>query len=393
LFIVKVAHKNGRFFCCESKEKDIGYKIMKRLSVCVAILVFIAPMFVFGATKFSYGVWIPYWKRVAAVPEVAKNISKVKTISPFSYEVQKNGKIWDAMKLKEEGWLQLLELTGSEGKTIIPTISWMKGDEIHAILSSSTLRAMHSSNILTLVNQNDFDGVDIDYENKPAETKTYFIKFLTELKKELTKRKKTLSCTIEARTPVSSRFTVIPKTIEYANDFKELGKVCDEVRIMAYGQGSIDLLLNKKKRINGNYYMPVSDKEWVEKVIIEALQSIKKEKLVLGVANFGYEYSLSTTTPTSTVKYEKLRSVTYNDVSQILSSRGIKGVRNTAGEFGMSYVTSTLTNVTSSLRFISFSDAYAIQDKIKLAKKYGLRGVMVFRIDGESDPKLWEIMK
>jgi spore germination protein YaaH len=350
-------------------------------------------MFVLSATKFSYGVWIPYWKRIAAVPEVAKNISKIRTISPFSYEVQKNGKIWDAMKLQEESWLQLLELAGSEGKTIIPTISWMKGNEIHTILSSSTLRSIHIKNIITLIDQNDFDGVDIDYENKFADTRVYFTKFLTELKKELTKRKKMLSCTIEARTPVSSRFVKIPKDLEYANDFKELGKVCDEVRIMAYGQGSIDLLLNKKKQIKGNYYMPVADKEWTEKVIKETLKSIKKEKLILGVANFGYEYALSTTESSSTVKYEKLRSVTYNDVSEILTRTNKNGARNSAGEFGLTYASSTLGNTTSSLRFISFSDAYAIQDKIKLAKKYGLRGIMIFRIDGESDPKLWEILK
>lgn len=373
--------------------KRYTLKNVKRFCILISLLLVFFPLYTFSAQKFSYGVWIPYWKRTTAVPEVSKNISKIKTISPFSYEVQKNGKIWDAMKLKEEGWLQLLELTGSEGKTIIPTITWMKGDEIHNTLSSSTLRAAHIKNIVALVDQNDFDGIDIDYENKLAETRVYFTKFITELKKELTKRKKTLSCTVEARTPASSRFSIIPKDLEYANDFKELGKVCDEVRVMAYGQGNIDILLNKTKRNNGKYYMPVADKDWVEKVIKEALKSIKKEKLVLGVANFGYEYSLSSSTPTSSVRYEKIRSVTYKNVSELLSSFGRKGERNNAGEFGLIYTTSTIGTTTSSLRFISFSDAYAIQDKIKLAKKYGLKGIMVFRIDGESDPKLWEIMK
>jgi len=374
---------------------------MRKFFIIVFGICIIIPSTTFGATKFSYGVWIPYWKRITAIPEVVLNISKIKTISPFSYEVQKNGKVWDAMKMKEEGWLQLLELTGSEGKTIIPTVSWASGNEIHTNLSSTTLRAVHIKNIITLVDQNDFDGVDIDYENKLADTRVYFTKFLTELKKELTKRKKVLSCTIEARTPASSRFVKIPKDLEYANDFKELGKVCDEVRIMAYGQGGIDLLLNKKKRISDNFYMPVADKEWTEKVIQEALKSIKKEKLVLAVPNFGYEYELSTTSATSSIQYNRLRSVSYKDVSNVLTNTGVKAKRNNAGELGVTYSTSTsvLSTTTSiiavknSLRFISFSDSYAIQDKIKLAKKYGLKGIMVFRIDGESDPKLWEIMK
>ena len=356
------------------------------------------PTFALGATKFSYGVWIPYWKKVAAVPEVVANIAKIKIISPFSYEVQKNGKIWDAMKLKDESWLQLFELTGSQGKTIIPTISWASGDEIHTNLSSSTLRAAHIKNILALVDQNDFDGVDIDYENKLADTRVYFTKFLTELKKELAKRKKTLVCTIEARTPTSSRFVTVPKDLEYANDFKEIGKVCDEVRIMAYGQGGIDLLLNKAKRAKGNYYMPVADKDWTEKVIKEALKSISKNKLVLGVPNFGYEYAVSAATASSSVQYDRLRTISYKDINAIVANTGIQTKRNNAGELSVTYTTSsvsmaTSTTATTSLRFISFSDSYAIQDKTKLAKKYGLKGVAVFRIDGESDPKLWDILK
>ncbi len=150
---------------------------MKKFFVIVFSVCIIVPSIAFGATKFSYGVWIPYWKRTTAIPEVVSNISKIKTISPFSYEVQKNGKIWDAMKLKEESWLQLFELTGSEGKTIIPTVSWANGDEIHTYLSSTTLRVAHIKNIITLVDQNDFDGVDINYENKRADTRVYFTKF------------------------------------------------------------------------------------------------------------------------------------------------------------------------------------------------------------------------
>lgn len=348
------------------------------------------------AASFSYGAWIPYWKKTAAIPETIARVDALKEISPFAYEVQAKGGIRDAMKLKDVSWLTLMETAGSKGIKIIPSFSWQNGDEIHPILSSSTARAAHINNVLRLVDENDFDGIDIDYEDKRAETKTYFSKFLTELSKAMHSRKKTLSCTIEARTPPTSRFVSVPKVLEYANDFVVINKVCDEVRIMAYEQGRIDLKLNKKKSVSGAYYFPVSDTEWVDKVIVEAVKTISKSKLVLAVANFGYEYEVANTN--GAITYKDVQSLTYDDAQALASSTGSTFVRNNAGELGFTYVTSTISgtstlSIATSTRFVTLSDAKAIQAKIALAKKYKLKGAFLFKIDGESDPALWNILK
>lgn len=367
---------------------------MKRIIPFIVVIIIAGiPAYSFSAQKFSYGAWVPYWKKTGAIPELMQHIDTIKEVSPFSYEVQTNGTLRDAMKLQDESWLGLMELAGSKGIKIIPTISWMDGDQIHIRLSSSTLRVAHEKNILKLVDTNDFDGIDIDYENKKAETKSSFSLFLKELSKELHTRKKTLSCTIEARTPTASRFKVVPKDLEYANDFKAINSYCDEVRLMAYGQGRIDLLLNKKKDTKG-YYMPIADKEWVEKVIVEMGKTVTKSKIMLGVPNFGYEYEA--TSASSTV-YKKIGSLEYNDVIALASSTGKTIMRNAAGEAGFSYATSSLPSATSTpvavTRFVVVSDAQAIQDKVTLAKKYKLKGVMLFRVDGESDPKMWSVLK
>ena len=364
---------------------------MRKTSIIALLLIvgILTPSVSFGA-QFSYGAWIPYWKKTAAIPETIQHIDTLKEISPFAYEVNTNGTIHDAMKLKDVSWLTLMETAGSKGIKVVPSFSWQDGNAIHRVLSSSAARAGHMKNVLQLVDENDFDGIDIDYEGKKAETNTYFSKFLTELSKAMHARKKTLSCTIEARTPVGSRFVTIPKKLEYANDFGVINKVCDEVRIMAYEQGRIDLKLNKKKSVSGAYYFPVSDTEWVDKVIVEAVKTISKNKLMLAIGNFGYEYDVINNN--GVVSYNDVQSLTFNEAKALASSTGAAFVRNNAGELGFTYTTSTNvgTSTLISTRFVTLSDAKAIRAKIALAKKYKLKGIFLFKIDGESDPALWD---
>jgi GH18 family chitinase len=189
----------------------------------------------------------------------------------------------------------------------------------------------------------------------------------------------------------------IPPEIEKCvNDFKSINAYCDEVRIMAYDQRNVDLKLNKAKG-GVNYYMPVADKDWVKKVLDEAIKTINKKKIVLGIANFGYEYEVVKND--SDTLYDKRQSLTYTEMMTLASTTGSTPKRNAAGELSFVYekqvpVSSTTPTLTvTSTRYISFSDATAIQEKVTLARKYGLKGVYLFKVDGESDPKLWTVLK
>ena len=53
----------------------------------------------------------------------------------------------------------------------------------------------------------------------------------------------------------------------------------------------------------------------------------------------------------------------------------------------------TSKNSNMTFRMVTWSDSQAIADKVALAKKLGIRGVAIFKIDGGQDPKMWEILK
>ncbi len=366
------------------------------------------------AAKFYYAGWLPFWKKQNGAMDISTNVYKFQEISPFSYEVRPNGTLIDSLKLKEGFWPAWLSAVRDAGVKNIPTIAWFDGPGLHKLLSNKKKRIAHEDIIAKLVKDMKFDGIDIDYEAKLPETKDYFSTFLYGLAIRLHPMGKILSCTIESRMPLDSLRGGVPKEeVKRANDFKALNKYCDQIRIMAYDQGLVDGKLNVSKG-NGKLYAPVADPDWAKKLIQEATKEISPKKIMLGIPTYGYEYEVSW--ENGYLTYMRLRSHTFFQAINRAVAVGALQERNSAGEYSFTYATSTSVGsvspsltfrVSSTLpaviasnnakglytRFVSFSDADSAAQKIALAKKMGLRGVVFFKFDGEQDPFLWGKMK
>lgn len=361
----------------------ISSRIFKRSILFLAI--FLAPFVSKAAISgLSYSAWIPYWKKTEGVAETIANLSKLNEISPFSYTVSTKGDLVDTLKIDSDLWVALFKEARANKVKILPSILWTDSVAIDQTLRNPVARQAHISKIMAEVTLRNFDGIDIDYENKFASTSPNFSIFLRDLGIQLHARGKTLSCTIEARTPPASRYLVVPQILEYANDYPSLNKYCDQVRLMAYDQGPVDIKLNMARRLGGLYY-PIADSTWVRKVVELALKDISAKKIVLGVATYGYE--LEVTDKVKYFDYKKVRSLSFKDFQQLAKEVGVVPTRNNAGELSIVYRTKD-----NKIRFVSFSDAKAIADKIFIAKLYGLHGVAIFKLDGESD-KYWGSVK
>jgi len=360
--------------------------------ILIILLLGLAPFSALAAVasaKFYYGGWIPYWNKTMGTQNVIDNFKtkSLAEISPFAYEVKHDGTLKDKMKIDEAPWPDFLSLARGLKIKILPSVALFDGDEIHYLLSNAKRRQAHEDIIAAMVLSQNFDGVDIDYEAKKSTDKNYFSTFIKGLAIRLHPKKKILSCTIEARPPAASLLAkgVALKDIKRANDYAVLNKYCDQIRVMAYDQGFVDLKLNETKS-KGQFYAPVADPAWVKKVLQEALKQISPKKIMLGIPTYGYEYEVAL--GNGDPDYKRIRSIGFKDAMALATSTNSALVRNNAGELSFTY------NFTAfSTRLVSLSDAKAMEDKIKLAKKLKLRGVFFFKLDGENDPLIWEKMK
>jgi spore germination protein YaaH len=364
--------------------------------------------------------WIPYWRTATGTADVLPHLSRLTSVMPFGYTMHEDGTLADTAHLTKEPWTSFIAEAKKNKVRVIPTVMWGNGDSIHKILSNPVTRVALEDEIVKVVKENNFDGIDIDFEAKKHETIDHFSTFLKGLSQRM--GNKWVYCTVEARMPLDHRYSPGAKipadAVDYANDYKEMNKYCDRVEIMAYDQGVIDLTLNNARSAP---YAPVADPAWVESLVTLAAESIDKKKIIIGVPTYGYEY---TVTPLAGggYKYDRLWPFNPRYATDIAAKLGITPARNSAGEMGFAYdpkilaaiaptggestqtqqmtATSAVAqnagsqvNTSQPFNYFSWSDSRAIADKVALARKLGVRGVAVFKFDGGEDPGVWGVLK
>ena len=364
---------------------------------------------------FYYGVWLPFWQSQNGASDISLNLNVLHEVSPFSYAVRTNGTLVDDLNIGNGSWDPWFSAVRSAGAKIVPTVAWLDGSTIKALLANGPQRRALEDRIATLAANEKFDGIDIDFEGMPTTTRPYFSLFIEGAAMRLHAAGRSLACTVTPRTPLSSLYDSAPlPTVIYAENYTVLNQYCDEVRVMAYDQGTIDITLDASKG-DGTLYAPVADPAWVRKVIQQTIAYINPKKVMLGIPTYGYEYQVSWNMGATT--YERVRSFDFFDAMDRAEENGVEPSRNNAGELSFTFASSThisgvplsLTAIVASTLpaalapglanagasttfFVSFSDAQSTADKIKLAKEYGLRGAILFKADGQVDPAIWGVM-
>ena len=369
--------------------------------------------------KFEISGWVPDWRSASGTIDVLPHLSELTSVMPFGFSVSSTGKILDHAHITEAPWPSFIASAKQAKVRVVPTVFWGDRAAIHKILSNASTRIALEDAIANLVKENGYDGIDIDFEAKQSKTRDYFSTFLKGLYQRLPG--KWVYCTVEARQPLIDRFspgaTIPPDATDFANDYREMNKYCDRVEIMAYDQGTINIRLNTARSAP---YAPVADPAWVEDLVNLAAQDISKNKIIVGIPTYGYEYLV--TPVNGSFKYDRLWAFNPAYALQIAAKLGITPHRTSANEIGFIYdpnalktVAPTGSNVTftqqstpdSSLaqnlgsqvntsepfNYMTWSDTQAIADKVGVAHKLGVRGVAIFSLGGAEDQGMWNVLK
>ncbi len=337
--------------------------------------------------KFFISGWLPYWQKKAGADSLLGNLALFSEINPFAYGVNQDGTLRDTPDIKNAPWPKLEEEAQKEKVAFIPTIIWADAPAMHATFSDSQKLEKHVSAISMMLTQNNFPGVDIDYEGKDVADRELFTVFLETLHQKLAPLGKTMSCTVEARSQDNppSDWTGT-RAMSFANDYPALNRLCDSVRIMAYDQ--VFQVGGGKKIFDDSNETPATpnaDIDWVEKVMRYAMRFISSSKLVMGVPTYGWEFSITKTD--SGYHYEKVKSVTYPQAMEEKMQNNATLERSAGGEPFFTYT------APDGKHLVTFSDAQSVGQKIDLAKNLGLKGISLFKIDGQTDPKLFSEIK
>jgi spore germination protein YaaH len=227
---------------------------------------------------------------------------------------------------------------------LIPMIAGVSGSgPIVNMISSPSKRAEHIANLVALVDQKGYDGINIDYEKVPESDKALFTQFMSELAVAMHAHGKQVGLAV----------TAIFQAKGSVFDYPGLAAVVDEVDIMGY-----DFHWS-----GGPHRGPVAPLSWIKAVVAYVASTGQPQKFILGLPNYGIAGSWYST-----------------DAGCARACRG--AIATTSDELaGCSLNWAHLStegrspNCDSGQGRIYFDDLQSLEEKVAEAKAAGLGGV------------------
>jgi spore germination protein YaaH len=372
------------------------------------LILILAPQLILCQKAFMLGGWVHYGRCEKGIGTARHHLHLFDLLSPFSYEVNKSGIIWDPFKRKKKCWQELHNLCKQHNITFVPTIWWTETKIMHEILSHKEKRNAHIENILEIVDTNGFDGININYERVSNDDRNAFLSFIEDLSKKLHERGLLMHLTIGGRTSDNTISIVYPheKKIKpvVQKQFKKLihvslnpgkgkdaarykrvySECCDQVTVMGYDEWGRPYK-HSAEHLKNKYYYSHASNQWVEQILQYHLSFIPPEKLVLGVPTYGLEFKILKNK--GELSFKKTRNITHPIAMELAHARRLAPTRTAGGELSFTYKT------TFDERYVCYLDAQAIKEKIDLAKAYRIKGICIFTVTGNEDTHLWNVLE
>lgn len=197
-------------------------------------------------------------------------------LSIFSYQMSADGSIKD---INDEPLIQAARAAGVAPLMVITNIGETGGfdsDIAHAILTNKTAQDNLIKNIINNLKAKNYYGLDVDIEYIYPYDRESYNSFIRRIAATLRPLGYTISSALAPKTSAGQ----VGKLYE-AHDYPVHGEVLDHVILMTYEWGF-------------TYSPPqaVSPITGVKKVLDYAVTAIPREKILMGMSNYGYDWTL-----------------------------------------------------------------------------------------------------
>jgi len=304
---------------------------------------------------------VPYWDEQEARTTLDLHGHQIGVASPWSYAVAADGAVQLQPDLKPAGEQALADHLHDLGIKVVPTVAnttaglWDQAT-VSTVIKDPTLRGVHIQSIISLIQSNNLDGIQIDYEDLTPDDRSSFSEFVTELGQAIHQIGKVLYVTVHVKED-DAGYDARNKSQDYA----AIGKAADLVCLMAYDW-------HWSTGPSG----PIAPYDWVERVIKYSITQIPAHKILLGVGLFGYDWVGTTAT-----------NLTWRQVITLAAQDQVDEAWDVGAQ--SPHFSYTVNGVQHDVWYENGRSAAA---KFDLAKQYGLGGVELWRLGGE-DPAIW----
>jgi spore germination protein YaaH len=293
--------------------------------------------------------------RGTILPLIAANRSAIWELAPLWYKVLADGSVRD---LSENDVKQFARKNGIQLMPLVINNEGTSAFLLGAGNCSAGPCARAVSQLASIVQREQYDGLNIDFEQLQDQARSGLTAFVSQLHSRLRAMGKTLTVDV---IPAGSR-----RQAEHAYDFPGLARASDDVVLMAYDAHD-----------DGSAPGPIAPLAWVRHRVNVALSlGVPRDKLVLGLADYGYDWTAPGHATTIGLK----------DAQALASRLGVKVQRTRDGSPHFTYRQGNTTHT------VWYEDGRAILPKVELARTDRLKALALW-MAGYETPEYWHALR
>jgi cellulose synthase/poly-beta-1,6-N-acetylglucosamine synthase-like glycosyltransferase/peptidoglycan/xylan/chitin deacetylase (PgdA/CDA1 family)/spore germination protein YaaH len=279
-----------------------------------------------------------------------KNINSITTLIPAWLQLSPN------LSFKTSSDSTIIKLAKAHHTKILPLVNnfidnkW-DTEALHRLFTTPGAEDRFIRNLLAYVKKNNFDGINIDFEEIDVNDNDNLTQFIHKVSAEF--HQNNLIVTMDVP-PNNNSF-----------NYPSLAAEVDRMVVMLYDQH------NSKSQPG-----PIAQSNWI-KTSLNQLH-IPSEKLIVSLGSYGYDWEENSSQPASTM--------TFGDIMNLGKETNLPVFWNS--QAGNPYLRYKLNGKN---HLVWFLDAATFYNQMNLAINSGAKGIAVWRL-GSEDPSIWNYL-